>query len=166
MLRFFLFIITISNSELLYSKTYSYVSSELNHHTFNVNSRMITINDSLSKFSDCSFDGVKYCLKFNESIIAIPDNLFSKDLEFRVNSLDNKKIYSYPISKEITLLGRAYDGYIIHIESEDSPLDNIVFFSLINGVLMFSSMGRTYISESKCGLYSSTTCRAEIKDRQ
>jgi len=161
MSKFLLFVIIILNTSIAKGESRGYISAALDVYMFDVNSKKVTMNDSTDDFIDCSADGVNKCIKLDGTIIAIPDNIISEnvELELKVYSLNEKeKIYAYPILRKINLLSIEHEGYVIHLENSNTHAEEIIFFSKTQGVLMFSNSGNTFISQFRCGLFAPKAC--------
>ena len=123
----FVFLFLHENS-IAYNNTY--ISSELNIISVDLERHILRIDDALKRFSSCNVNGLNVCIRIDNNIIALTDNLFLDTPKANKVELEGGiKVLSLPIIKSVHILGQQIEGYFIDIIREDNKQINRIFYS-------------------------------------
>ena len=88
------------------------------------------MDDALKRFSSCNINGLNVCIRIDNNIIALTDNLFLDTPKANKVELEGGiKVLSLPIIKSVHILGQQIEGYFIDIIREDNKQINRIFYS-------------------------------------
>ncbi|MDP2562565.1 hypothetical protein [Psychrobium sp. 1_MG-2023] len=137
-----------------------FISSELTTISFDLDKYQYYLEDALANTESCKQAGLVNCIVVGQSIIAITDNVLGAPEQnvSEVTLTDGTEIYSIPILHTVKIMGTAYQGYIVRVESSQPEKNSTIFYSTTAGVIMFSLNGLSYWSKKPCGLFAPETC--------